>query len=92
VLVPIAILASLAWVAAAIVLVPWTGVVPVLLGAFALCAISSLRAAGIIRRGRLAAPWLWAQGLVVALTFETARALALVGGATHATRARATAS
>ena len=57
-------------------------------GWLGLLAIATAKALVVIVRGRLTRPLQWAQGFVVAATYETARALSLVSTATHRTRVR----
>ena len=63
-----------------------------LTGAALLVAASVLRAAGIIRRGSLRGATTWLQALVVALVYDAARGLSLLGLATHRTRRQADAA
>ena len=67
---------------------PWVGGRAAALGALGLVTIAALKAVVIIVRGRMTNPLAWAQGFVVAGTYETARALSLVSAATHRTRVR----
>jgi hypothetical protein len=65
-----------------------TGPLPFVAVAGSLAAMIGARALVMIRRGRLPLSGAWGRSLAVAATFEVARALALVGRATHGTRAR----
>jgi len=67
---------------------PWLGPAPWVTAVGCLGLIALRRAIEMIARGRVWAPALWAQSFIVALTFEVARGLALVGAVTHATRVR----
>jgi hypothetical protein len=87
-LVPLASLLLVATLLGSTFSAPWLGWIPALAAAGGLMAIACRRTAEIIRRGRLSAPLLWLQGFVVALTFEVARGLALLGAATHSARRR----
>ncbi len=58
-------------------------------GAVLVIAASVLRAAGMIRRAALRGPARWVQALVVALVYDAARGLSLLGLATHRTRHQA---
>jgi hypothetical protein len=82
---------SLTLIAAIVVLLlslPWTGWKPLAAAAAGLIAVASIRTLAIIRRGRLG-PADWLQSLGVALTFEVARGLALIGFVGHGMRRRA---
>jgi glycosyltransferase involved in cell wall biosynthesis len=87
-LLPVAALVSLVLLAAGVLGWYWLGAAPAAIGALALIAIATLKALVIIVRGRLKTPVKWAQGFVVAATYEVARALSLVSTATHRTRVR----
>jgi hypothetical protein len=85
---PVAGLASLGLLALGLLSWPWTGGTLAATGVAGALAIASLKTAVIIRRGRLRSPIGWLQGFVVAATYEAARALSIVSGATHRTRVR----
>jgi cellulose synthase/poly-beta-1,6-N-acetylglucosamine synthase-like glycosyltransferase len=87
-LLPVAGLACVALVAVGLVAWPWVGAAAATLGLVGLLAIATAKALVVIVRGRLTRPLQWAQGFVVAATYETARALSLVSTATHRTRVR----
>ena len=91
-LLPLASLTLLVTFCVAIVAAPWLGWRAPVLALAGVVAIALARTAVIIRRGRFAPSILWVQSLAVALTFEVSRALALLGGASHRTRARAAAA
>jgi hypothetical protein len=85
---PVAGLASLVLLAIGLPAWPWVGGGLAAIGAGGLVLITGLKTAVIIRRGRLRSPIAWLQGFAVAATYEAARALSLVGSATHRTRVR----
>jgi GT2 family glycosyltransferase len=85
-LVSLASLVAVALFVAGVAAIPWTGWRPAVLSATAVVLLALSRTVAIIRRGRLRAPLHWTQSLAVALTFEVARALALLGTTTHAMR------
>jgi hypothetical protein len=87
-LLPVAMLASLALTGAGIVLWPWVGPGMALVAMAVASGIVAARTAVIVRRGRLSTPLGWLQAAVVAATYDTARALSIVSGATHRTRMR----
>lgn len=85
---PIAMLASLVLVGAGVVAWPWLGAGVALGGLVLATAIVAARTLVIVRRGRVSRPLGWIQAAIVALTYDTARALSIVSGATHRTRMR----
>jgi cellulose synthase/poly-beta-1,6-N-acetylglucosamine synthase-like glycosyltransferase len=87
-LMPVVGLGCVALVALGLLAWPWLGGTPATVGAVGLLTITTLKALVIVARGRLTHPLQWAQGFVVAATYETARALSLVSTATHRTRVR----
>ena len=87
-LLPLVALGCFALLAIGLLAWPWLAGTPALIGLLGLVTIATLRALVIIVRGRLTSPLQWAQGFVVAATYETARALSLVSTATHRTRVR----
>ncbi len=87
-LMPVAGLGCLALVALGLVAWPWLGGVPATVGVAGLLTIATLKALVMIARGPLTSPGQWAQGFLVAATYETARALSLISTATHRTRLR----
>ena len=87
-LMPVAGLGCLALVALGLVAWPWLGGAPAIVGLAGLLTIATLKALVMIARGPLTSPGQWAQGFLVAATYETARALSLISTATHRTRLR----
>jgi hypothetical protein len=87
-LMPVVGLGCLALVALGLVAWPWLGGAPAIVGFAGLLTIATLKALVMIARGPLTSPDQWAQGFVVAATYETARALSLISTATHRTRLR----
>jgi GT2 family glycosyltransferase len=87
-LLPVAGLGSVALLTAGLLAWPWVGATVAAVGLLALVTIVTAKALVIIVRGRLTSPLQWAQGFVVAATYEAARALSLVSTATHRTRVR----
>ena len=85
---PVTMLASLVLTAVGAVVWPWVGPTMALVGLALASAIVAARTVVIIRRGRLSTPVGWLQAAVVAATYDTARALSIVSGATHRTRMR----
>ena len=88
ILMPVAGLGCFALVALGVPAWPWVGGTPAAVGAAGLLTITTLKALVIVARGQLTRPVEWAQGFLVAATYETARALSLVSSATHRTRMR----
>jgi len=88
VLMPIAGLGCLVLLTLGLLAWPWVGGTLAAIGGLGLAAIATLKTLVIIARGRLTSPLQWVQSFVVAATYETARALSLVSGATHRTRVR----
>lgn len=87
-LLPVAGLGCVALLVSGLVAWPWIGATAAAIGLLGLVTIATSKALVIVVRGRLTSPLQWAQGLVVAATYELARALSLVSAATHRTRAR----
>jgi hypothetical protein len=85
---PIAMLASLVLVGVGVVAWPWLGAGVALGGLVLAAAMVAARTLVIVRRGRLSRPLGWIQAAIVALTYDTGRALSIVSGATHRTRMR----
>ena len=87
-LLPIVALVCLAAAGIGLLAWPWMGGRLAAAGLLGLVAIAGLKTLVIVARGRLSAPWSWAQAFAVAATYETARALSLVSSASHRTRLR----
>jgi hypothetical protein len=87
-LMPVVGLGCFAFVALGVFAWPWVGGTPATIGAVGLLTITTLKTLVIVVRGQLTSPLQWAQGFLVAATYETARALSLVSSATHRTRVR----
>jgi GT2 family glycosyltransferase len=87
-LMPVAGLCCLALAALGLVAWPWLGGRPAIVGLAGLLTIATLKALVMIARGPLTNPGQWAQGFLVAATYETARSLSLISTATHRTRVR----
>jgi len=89
IVVPVLWLAVLALAIATVVIRSATIAPFALAGVAALGAASLVRAAGMIRRASLHGAVAWLQALVVALVYDAARGLSLLGLATHRTRHQA---
>jgi hypothetical protein len=85
---PVTMLASLALIGLGALAWPWMGPDVALAGLALSTGIVAARTFVIVRRGRLSTPVGWLQAAVVAATYDTARALSIVSGATHRTRMR----
>ena len=88
VVLPVAMLASLALMGVGVLAWPWLDARLALAGLALASTIAGARTLVIVRRGRLSAPLAWLQAAIVAVTYDTARALSIVSGATHRTRMR----
>jgi GT2 family glycosyltransferase len=85
---PVVTLALLVALPLALVAAFFSSRLPLAMVLMALGTIALLRAAVIVRRGRIRPSLSWGRSLAVAAAFEFGRALALLGRATHHTRAR----
>ena len=87
-LLPIAGLSCLVLLVIGLLAWPRLGGLMATLGGVGLAGVVLLKASVIVVRGRLASPVAWGQAIVVAATYEIARALSLVSSVTHRTRSR----
>ena len=86
ILTPVLALAGLTGLSGSVVLAPWLGIKPALAAIVLLAVVVGVRTSVMIMRPPTANPIVWLRAVAVAAAFELGRALALVAGASHATR------